>query len=173
MLLFSAVTSAKRVSSHWINLNIVNNLLYICVCIYLSIYIYSLPSEYFFSVFSVQLKMVSMRLEKPICALPHLLEVSPVSPLKQCFQSWNSFSCKFYIQHARLTCKIHDVLSCRILLVYTDKPWVQNFHVVWYTGTLRHLQRVLLCTQSMCWNDSTSAAQWESVCLCVSCASVF
>ena len=32
---------------------------------------------------SAQLKMVSMRSEKPICAPPRLLDVSPMSPLKQ------------------------------------------------------------------------------------------
>ena len=39
---------------------------------------------------SVQLEMVSMRSEKPLCALPSLLEVSTTSPLKQfqCLSDW-------------------------------------------------------------------------------------
>ena len=39
---------------------------------------------------SVQFKMVSMRLEKPICAPPRLLEVSPTLPLErlQCSSDW-------------------------------------------------------------------------------------
>ena len=39
---------------------------------------------------SVQLKMVSMRSEKPICAPPRLSEVSPTLPLKrfQCSSDW-------------------------------------------------------------------------------------
>ena len=38
---------------------------------------------------SVQFKVVSMRSEMPICAPPHLSEMSPASPLKQ-FQCWSA-----------------------------------------------------------------------------------
>ena len=77
----------------------------VCVCVCVTITAAQLPRprmfctncrgerNYFGGKFvdsSVQFKLVSMCLEKPICAPPHLSEVSPMSSLKwfQCSSDW-------------------------------------------------------------------------------------